>query len=178
MAFLTAVMQVTARSKELPLDFMTNRATFLTPGRRAGWLRVASWWLVECVEEMFTICYPTCGLRIYWHILTYHKYIYIYIICIYTHIASFRAQHDLKPSGCGWSGRNWRSGRVVGNIVLRVSIVERPSNCSSPASLTMPPNAPKCPSRCSSCTRRVMRKWYSFLLIYPLVIFVRTFTNL
>ncbi|CAL1157217.1 unnamed protein product [Cladocopium goreaui] len=29
MAFLTAVMQVTARSKELPLDFMTNRATFL-----------------------------------------------------------------------------------------------------------------------------------------------------
>ena len=102
----------------------------------------------------------------------------IYIICIYTHIAPFRAQHDLKPSGCGWSGRNWRSGRVVGNIVFRVSIVERPSNCSSPAFLTMPPNAPKCPPRCSSCTRRVMRKLYSFLLIYPLVIFVRTFTNL
>ena len=146
MAFLTAVMQVTARSKELPLDFMTNRATFLTPGRRAGWLRVASWWLVECVEDMFTICYPTCGLRIYLHILTYHThthtYIYIYNMYIYTHIASFRAQHDLKPSGCGWSGRNWRSGRVIGNIVLRVSIVERPSNCSSPASLTMPPNAP------------------------------------
>ncbi|CAE7667372.1 unnamed protein product, partial [Symbiodinium pilosum] len=29
MAFLTAVMQVTARNKQLPLDYMTNRATFL-----------------------------------------------------------------------------------------------------------------------------------------------------
>ncbi|CAJ1331852.1 unnamed protein product [Effrenium voratum] len=29
MAFLTAVMQVTARDKQLPLDYMTNRATFL-----------------------------------------------------------------------------------------------------------------------------------------------------
>jgi len=29
MSFLTAVMQVTARSRELPLDYMTNRTTFL-----------------------------------------------------------------------------------------------------------------------------------------------------
>ncbi|CAE7742405.1 unnamed protein product, partial [Symbiodinium necroappetens] len=29
MAFLTAVMQVTARNKQLPLDYMTNRATIL-----------------------------------------------------------------------------------------------------------------------------------------------------
>lgn len=32
MAFLTAVMQVTARNKQLPLDYMTNRATFLRLG--------------------------------------------------------------------------------------------------------------------------------------------------
>lgn len=42
MAFLTAVMQVTARSKELPLDFMTNRTTFLSHGQ-GGWPSQGTW---------------------------------------------------------------------------------------------------------------------------------------
>ena len=53
MAFLTAVMQVTARGKELPLDFMTNRTTFLKLG---AWRFCMLTTCEQCYRYILCIC--------------------------------------------------------------------------------------------------------------------------